>query len=83
MSAVTDNYNPKVSNPYMSVNITQMKSGGSQAPFFFGGSQVPYNLGMSQSKNMSGGSIKKPFEKFTVSQTKQITAIPKVLPFRK
>ena len=38
------NYNPKVSNPYMSNNISQMRSDGYQTPFYFGGSQVPEGL---------------------------------------
>jgi len=37
-------YNPKVSNPYLSNSITQMRSNDMQTPFFFGGSQVPIDL---------------------------------------
>ena len=39
-------YNPKVDNPSRTNNITQMRSAGFQAPFFFGGSQVPNDLGI-------------------------------------
>jgi hypothetical protein len=85
MNSVTDNYNPKVSNPNMSVNIPQMRSGGFQAPFFFGGSQVPYNLGISQ--NMKGrGSMKGCGYKIKYimpTQTKQTIIIPRSIPFRK
>jgi len=38
-------YNPKVSNPYLSNNIPQMRSTDFQPQFFFGGSQVPSSLG--------------------------------------
>jgi len=38
-------FNPKVSFPHMSNNITQMKSGKAQAPFIAGGNQVAYYLG--------------------------------------
>ena len=37
-------YNPKVSHPYLSNNIPQMRSNDRQTPFFFGGSQVPIDL---------------------------------------
>jgi hypothetical protein len=82
MSVVTDNYNPKVSNPNMPVNIPQMRSLAFQPPFYFGGSQVPYNLGMSQTKSMKGGNITNKFNKITPNQTKQTIIIPHTLPFR-
>ena len=47
-------YNPKVSNPNLSNNIPQMKSGAFQPPFFFGGSQVPTDLFLG--KNQYNGS---------------------------
>ena len=39
-------YNPKVSHPYMSNSIPQMRSNDFQIPFFFGGSQVPIDLAL-------------------------------------
>lgn len=84
MSAVTNTFNPKVSNPNMSINITQMRSSSSQAPFYFGGSQVPYNLGITKQPKMTGGRIRK--QKFTTldqAETKQLLALPHSLPFRK
>lgn len=39
-------YNPKVSNPRLSNNITQMRSNDRQVPFFFGGSQTPIALSL-------------------------------------
>jgi hypothetical protein len=84
MNVVTDNYNPKVSNPWSSNNTPQMKSSSSQAPFFFGGSQVPFNLGISQSPTIIGGQIKKPkFKRLDQAETRQLIAIPHILPFRK
>ena len=41
----------KVSHPYTSNNIVQMRSAGFQAPFFFGGSQVPHTLGIKGNSN--------------------------------
>ena len=73
-----------MANPNMFVNITPTRSGGFQAPFFFGGSQVPYNLGITKQKSMTGGRIKK--QKFTTleqADTRQLTAIPHSMPFRK
>jgi hypothetical protein len=84
MSAVTFNYNPKMANPYMSVNIPQMRSASFQTPFFFGGSQVPNDLGITKQPKMTGGAIKK--HKFTTlqqSDTKQLIALPHSLSFRK
>jgi hypothetical protein len=84
MSTETFNYNPKMANPYASNNIPQMRSGSSQAPFFFGGSQVPNDLGIIKQKNMSGGSIKKHnFTSLQKADTKQLIALPHTLPFRK
>ncbi len=37
-------FNPKVSYPYLSNNIVQMRSDEFQKPFYFGGSQVPQDL---------------------------------------
>jgi hypothetical protein len=39
-------YNPKVSNPTMSNDIPQMRSGDFQPPFYAGGNQTPYYLGL-------------------------------------
>jgi hypothetical protein len=39
-------FNPKVLNPDMSNNITQMVSGGFQPPFIAGGNQTAYYLGI-------------------------------------
>ena len=39
-------YNPKVSNPWLSNNIPQMKSDELQKPFFFGGAQTPIALSL-------------------------------------
>jgi hypothetical protein len=69
-------FNPKVSNPNLSVNIPQMRSYSFQTPFFFGGSQVPNDLGIAQS--MRGGSI----NRSSYKKLNQKIAIPKVLPFR-
>lgn len=63
-------YNPKVSNPYMSNDIPQMRSGEFQVPFFFGGSQVPFNLGLKEGTfSGSGMSISKPNFKSQVIRT--------------
>jgi hypothetical protein len=40
----------KVTHPNSSNDIVQMKSGGSQTPFYFGGSQVPETLGINTHK---------------------------------
>lgn len=48
----------KVTNPEASNNITQMKSGGFQKPFYFGGSQVPEVLN-EQSHKITGNGIKR------------------------
>jgi hypothetical protein len=40
------NYWYKVNNPTSENNITPMKSGGFQKPFYFGGSQVPEMLNL-------------------------------------
>lgn len=45
MSGVYANW-VKVTHPFMSNDIPQMKSGEFQKPFYFGGSQVPINLGV-------------------------------------
>jgi hypothetical protein len=37
-------YYPKILHPELTYDIPQLKSLGSQAPFYFGGSQVPANL---------------------------------------
>jgi hypothetical protein len=47
-------YNPKVDNPSMTNNITQMRSAAFQAPFFFGGSQVPIDLGIKGNSRGAG-----------------------------
>lgn len=60
-------YNPKVTHPNLSNNITQMKSGGFQTPFFFGGSQVPSDLFIP--KNRYNGSSGSGFHKGTPSKT--------------
>jgi hypothetical protein len=39
-------YNPKVSNPWLSNSIPQMKSNELQKPFFFGGAQTPIALSL-------------------------------------
>lgn len=39
-------YNPKVSHPWLSNNIPQMRSNDRQVPFFFGGAQTPIALGL-------------------------------------
>jgi len=39
-------FNPKVSNPNLSNNITQMKSGELQPRFIAGGNQTGYYLGL-------------------------------------
>jgi hypothetical protein len=39
-------FNPKVSNPNLSNNITQMKSGEDQPRFIAGGNQIGYYLGV-------------------------------------
>jgi len=39
-------YNPKVSNPNLSNNITQMRSGDLQPRFIAGGNQTAYYLGL-------------------------------------
>jgi hypothetical protein len=82
MSVATFNYNPKVSNPKMSINITQMKSQGFQTPFYFGGSSVPYDLGM---PNITRGSSVKhnSYKSFNRDPTKTLVARPYTLPFRK
>jgi hypothetical protein len=82
MSVATFNYNPKVSNPKMSINIPQMKSQGFQAPFYFGGSNVPNDLGM---PNITRGSSVKhnSYKSFDQDQTKTLIARPHSLPFRK
>ena len=41
----------KVGHPNTSNNITQMKSYGNQAPFFFGGSSTPYYLHLKGNSN--------------------------------
>lgn len=60
-------YSPKVSNPNMSNNIIQMKSGELQRPFFFGGSQTPTALGLSGShySGSSGGGLGMGFSKIS------------------
>jgi hypothetical protein len=60
-------YNPKVSNPNMRNNITQMASGGFQTPFFMGGSQVPVDLFLP--KNMYNGAKGSGFHKGMPSKT--------------
>jgi hypothetical protein len=39
-------FNPKVSQPYMSNNIPQMRSGEFQPRFISGGNQTAYYLGL-------------------------------------
>ena len=39
-------YNPKVSNPHLPNNITQMRSGDFQPRFIAGGNQTAYYLGL-------------------------------------
>jgi hypothetical protein len=57
-------YNPKVSNPYMSNNITQMKSNDRQVPFFFGGAQTPIALSL-PAGSFSGSGFSKGFKSKT------------------
>lgn len=46
-------YYPKILHPELTYDIPQLKSLGSQAPFYFGGSQVPENSGQkSQGKGI-------------------------------
>ena len=74
-------FNPKVSHPYLSVNIPQTRSESFQAPFYFGGSQVPNDLGIT--KVVKGRGIKKTSFKALEPSAKALIAIPKVIPFRK
>jgi hypothetical protein len=48
----------KVTHPTTSNDITQMKSGGYQKPFYFGGSQVPEVL-KEKSHEITGNGIKR------------------------
>ena len=57
------NYNPKVSNPYMSNNISQMRSGGYQPAFYFGGSQVPEGLAQMYHSNTYEPVVKKRYKR--------------------
>jgi hypothetical protein len=49
----------KVSHPYTSNNIVQMRSAGFQAPFYAGGrANIPYYLGLEDNNSIEKRSIK-------------------------
>ena len=58
-----DAYYPKIVHPELTYDIPQLKSLGSQDPFYFGGSQVPDNLGF---KSKGKGIISKKSGKFHI-----------------
>ena len=58
-------YNPKVSHPNLSNNITQMRSNDRQTPFFFGGAQTPISLGL-PAGSFSGSGFSKGFQSKTL-----------------
>lgn len=74
MSGVYNNW-LKVQNPNVSNEITPMKSGGFQEPFYFGGSQVPYTLGVDNS--ISGKGIKSYKKSSFLPETIKGKGIPK------
>lgn len=58
-------YNPKVSHPWLSNNIPQMRSNDLQKPFYFGGAQAPISLGLPPNSFSGSG-----FSKGTPSATR-------------
>ena len=66
----------KVQHPFMPNDIPQMKSNGSQVPFYFGGSQVPENTNIQTNhtlKSINGnGILKNEFRTISHSKGKNI-----------
>ena len=78
-------YQPKVSNPHLSNNIPQMRSGASQPTFYFGGAQAPTDLFLNHYKPSIGSGLISSFNQplgHNVIQTKGgKKQIPRHLPF--